>query len=57
MIGHTGSQAAFRAFFYFQPEKRTAVIAAFNTTNQDPSEEADFAFQEMMSAVFAVVDP
>ena len=34
VIGHTGSQAGFRAFFYFQPEKRTAIIAAFNTTNR-----------------------
>jgi CubicO group peptidase (beta-lactamase class C family) len=57
VIGHTGSQAGFRAFFYFQPEKRTAVIAAFNTTNQDTSEEAEAAFREMMSAVYRVVDP
>jgi CubicO group peptidase (beta-lactamase class C family) len=57
VIGHTGSQAGFRAFFYFQPEKRTAVIAAFNTTNQEPSPEATAAYRELMSAVFAVVDP
>jgi CubicO group peptidase (beta-lactamase class C family) len=33
LIGHTGSQAGFRAFFYFDPDRRSAVIAAFNTTN------------------------
>jgi CubicO group peptidase (beta-lactamase class C family) len=57
VIGHTGSQAGFHAFFYFQPEKRTAVIAAFNTANQERPEEADAAFQEMMNAVYTVVDP
>jgi CubicO group peptidase (beta-lactamase class C family) len=34
VIGHTGSQAGFRAFMFFNPRTRTAVIAAFNTTNQ-----------------------
>ena len=57
VIGHTGSQAGFRAFFYFQPEKRTAVIAAFNTANRDQSVEAAAAYQELMSAVYEVTDP
>lgn len=30
LVGHTGSQAAFRAFLYVDPEARTAAIAAFN---------------------------
>jgi CubicO group peptidase (beta-lactamase class C family) len=33
ILGHTGSQAGFRAFFYFDPANGAAVIAAFNTTN------------------------
>jgi CubicO group peptidase (beta-lactamase class C family) len=33
ILGHTGSQAGFRAFFYFDPANGMAVIAAFNTTN------------------------
>jgi CubicO group peptidase (beta-lactamase class C family) len=33
LVGHTGSQAGFRSFFYFNPARRTAIIAAFNTTN------------------------
>jgi len=57
VIGHTGSQAGFRAFFYFQPEKRTAVIAAFNTTNLEQSPEAAAAYRELMSAVYLVTDP
>jgi Beta-lactamase. len=32
VLGHTGSQAGFRSFFYFDPISRLAVIAAFNTT-------------------------
>jgi CubicO group peptidase (beta-lactamase class C family) len=57
VIGHTGSQAGFRAFFYFQPEKRTAVIAAFNTTNLEQSPEAAAAYRELMNAVYLVTDP
>jgi len=33
LLGHTGSQAGFRSFMYFNPATTTAVIAAFNTTN------------------------
>ena len=33
ILGHTGSQAGFRSFFYFDPAKGSAVIAAFNSTN------------------------
>ena len=33
LLGHTGSQAGFRSFFFFDPVSRMAVIAAFNTTN------------------------
>jgi CubicO group peptidase (beta-lactamase class C family) len=31
LIGHTGSQRGFRAFFYLEPVGGTAVVAAFNT--------------------------
>lgn len=33
ILGHTGSQAGFRSFFYFDPANGSAVIAAFNSTN------------------------
>jgi CubicO group peptidase (beta-lactamase class C family) len=33
LLGHTGSQAGFRSFLYFNPQNSTAIIAAFNTTN------------------------
>lgn len=57
LIGHTGSQAGFRAFFYFQPEKETAVILVFNTANQAAGQDARLAFEEMMRAAYAVADP
>lgn len=33
LLGHTGSQAGFRSFFYFNPANGMAIVAAFNTTN------------------------
>src|SRR5204862_6849881 len=34
IIGHTGSQAGFRSFLFFNPATKGAIIAAFNTTNE-----------------------
>jgi CubicO group peptidase (beta-lactamase class C family) len=33
ILGHTGSQAGFRSFYYFDPETQAGVIAVFNTSN------------------------
>jgi len=33
ILGHTGSQAGFRSFYYFDPQTQTGVIAVFNTSN------------------------
>ncbi len=33
LLGHTGSQAGFRSFYYFDPITKAGVIAVFNTTN------------------------
>ena len=38
LIGHTGSQAGFRSFFWLHPESGTGIIANFNTS--PPSEDA-----------------
>jgi CubicO group peptidase (beta-lactamase class C family) len=35
LVGHTGSQRGFRAFFYVAPERGVGVIAAFNTAASD----------------------
>lgn len=47
ILGHTGSQAGFRSFFYFDPANGMAVIAAFNTTNTvAPATAAQARMQE-----------
>lgn len=46
ILGHTGSQAGFRAFFYFDPISNMAIIAAFNTTNSAPASAAQRRMQE-----------
>ena len=40
-IGHTGSQAGFRAFLVFNPANGRAVIAAFNTSHDEGHNEAE----------------
>ncbi len=34
LVGHTGEQAGFRSFLFFNPRTSSAVIAGFNTTNE-----------------------
>ena len=53
LLGHTGSQAAFRAFFYFNPVTSTAIIAAFNTTHL--SSPAGAEYRAMMDAALALL--
>lgn len=50
ILGHTGSQAGFRAFFYFDPVNGMAIIAAFNTTNT--AAPATAAQRRMQEAAF-----
>jgi CubicO group peptidase (beta-lactamase class C family) len=53
VLGHTGSQAGFRAFFFFSPRTRIAVIAAYNTTNfATPARDLD---QKVQRAAIALV--
>lgn len=53
LLGHTGSQAGFRSFLYFNPATSAAVIAAFNTTNYVAPASA--AFQSMQAAALAML--
>jgi CubicO group peptidase (beta-lactamase class C family) len=41
-LGHTGSQAGFRAFLYFNPQTSTAIIAALNTANYAEDHSAQY---------------
>lgn len=38
IVGHTGSQASFRAFLYINPETQSAIIANFNTVAEEGAE-------------------
>jgi len=55
LIGHTGSQAGFLAFMYFNPATKAAVVAAFNT-NDDASEDGKpSAFEVMRQAALTLI--
>jgi hypothetical protein len=53
IIGHTGSQAGFRSFLFFNPATTATVIAAFNTTNE--ASPARAAYTRMYEAALALL--
>lgn len=53
LIGHTGSQAGFRSFFYFNPKTTAAVIAVFNTTAE--VSPASAAYRRVHEAAQALI--
>ena len=55
VIGHTGTQANFRAFMFFDPEKRTAFLMVVNTSmaGSDP-DAADVGV--LMDAAYRLLD-
>ena len=54
-VGHTGSQAGFRSFFYIDPETRTGVIAAFNTSNDANPDSSAAGFNAVRDAALAML--
>jgi CubicO group peptidase (beta-lactamase class C family) len=55
LVGHTGTQANFRSFFWMDPATRTAVVGVVNTSNNaDPSGSAR-GFAEWMRAARAAL--
>ncbi len=53
LFGHTGSQAGFRSFLFFNPVTGAAVIAAFNTTNT--VQPASTAYRRMYEAALDLI--
>ena len=53
ILGHTGSQAGFRSFLFFNPANKSVVIAAFNTTND--ASPARTAWTRMYEAALALL--
>ncbi len=50
VVGHTGEQAGYRSFFYFNPATRAGVIGCVTTTNEARPEASGRAFQEALRA-------
>ena len=56
VIGHTGSQAGFRSYLYFNPRTKRAVISVFNTSSQMQLPGGATALGEMNKAVFRYLE-
>lgn len=56
VIGHTGSQAGFRSYLYFNPRTKRAVISVFNTTSRTPLPGAAAALRELNQGVFRYLE-
>ena len=54
-VGHTGSQAGFRAFAYLNPATGAAVIAVFNTRNDLREEESAVGFRDVRDRALALI--
>ena len=54
-VGHTGSQAGFRAFAYLNPATGAAVIAAFNTRNDAREQESAAGFRAVRDAALELI--
>lgn len=50
IVGHTGSQANFRAFMEFDPERRTAWVMVFNTSAADGPDPGPDALEDLLRA-------
>ena len=55
IVGHTGSQAGFRAYFYWNPATKVAVIAAFNTSNDADSRKSGEGFRALRDVAWGML--
>jgi len=55
ILGHTGSQAGFRSFIYFDPERRTAIVWSFNTANPRAEQPAGWARDGLVDLAWRVL--
>jgi CubicO group peptidase (beta-lactamase class C family) len=54
-VGHAGWQAGFRSFFYIDPEARTGIVAAFNTTNDVQPDRSGDGLRAVRNAALAML--
>lgn len=55
LVGHTGTQANFRSFFWLNPATRTAVIGVVNTSSDVDGARSSAGFNEVMRAARGVL--
>jgi CubicO group peptidase (beta-lactamase class C family) len=55
LVGHTGEQAGFRSFMFFNPITRTGVAGVVNTTNDARGDESGRAFAAALKAAEGVL--
>lgn len=57
LIGHTGEQAGFRSFFYFNPSTKLGMVGVVNTTNDARGDASGTAFTAATRAAGAALLP
>lgn len=57
LVGHTGEQADFRSFLYFNPRTGEVVIGAFNTTNDARARGSAAAWAATVAAAADLLTP
>lgn len=55
IVGHTGTQAGFRSFFYWNPATRVAIVAAFNTIDYADNTKYESGFKIVRDAGWEVL--
>ena len=55
LVGHTGTQANFRSFFWLNPATRTAIIGVVNTSSDVDGARSTAGFNEVMAAARRVL--
>jgi CubicO group peptidase (beta-lactamase class C family) len=55
-VGHTGNQAGFRAFLFLNPQTGAAVVAAFNTDSDLPSNEHPSTYQRIRDQALQLIE-
>jgi CubicO group peptidase (beta-lactamase class C family) len=55
LVGHTGTQANFRSFFWLNPAKRLAVIGVVNTSSDVDGQRSTAGFNAVMAAARRVL--
>jgi CubicO group peptidase (beta-lactamase class C family) len=56
LIGHTGSQAGFLSFLYFNPATSTGIVATFNTNGSPRPAPSSTAYRTILDAAIKLIE-